>query len=158
MLFDDFAGLLETGEGALEEGAEASFLRFLTGERGLFVLESFVGEEGDMDWVEGSGGIGYRFWWGYGIGALNGSGVDGIIDALVDEAGETVAAPGDANELFEEFEFGGSLGLEFVDEAGGEILEDLLVLGFDDEGVAVEAEAEGVAAVCGDLFVGSHGC
>ena len=175
MLFDDFAGLLETGEGALEEGAKASFLSFLTGERGFFVLESFVGEEGDMDWVEGSGGIGCRFWWCYGMGALSANGIDGIIDALVDEAGETVATPGDANELFEEFEFGGSLRLEFVDESGGEILEDLLVLGFDDEGVAVEAKTEGieagfefafggfwagsllgVAAVCGDLFVGSH--
>ena len=51
MLFDDFAGLLEPGEGALEEGAAASFLSFLTGERGLFVLESFVGEEGDVNWV-----------------------------------------------------------------------------------------------------------
>ena len=58
MLFNDFARLLEAGEGALEEGAEASFLSFLTGERGFFVLEPFVGEEGDMDWVEASGGIG----------------------------------------------------------------------------------------------------
>ena len=110
------------------------------------------------------------------MGALSANGIDGIIDALVDEADETVASPGDANELFEEFEFGGSLGLEFVDESGGEVLEDLLVFGFDDEGVAVEAETEGVeagfefalggfwagsllssAAVCGDLFVGSHG-
>ena len=63
MLFGIFAGLLETGERALEEGAEASFLSFLTGERGFFVLESFMGEEGDMDWVEGSGGIACRFWW-----------------------------------------------------------------------------------------------
>ena len=63
MLFGVFAGLLETGEGALEEGAEASFLSFLTGERGFFVLESFVGEEGDVDCVEGSGGMGCRFCW-----------------------------------------------------------------------------------------------
>ena len=49
MLCGVFAGLLETGEGALEEGAEANFLSFLTGERGLFVLESFVGEEGQLD-------------------------------------------------------------------------------------------------------------
>ena len=57
-----------------------------------------------------------------------------------------MATPGDANELFKEFEFGGSLGLEFVDEAGGEILKDLLVFGFDDEGVAVEAKTESVEA------------
>ena len=110
------------------------------------------------------------------MGALSGNGIDCIIDALVDEAGETVATPGDANKLFEEFEFGGCLGLKFVDEAGGEFLEDLLVLGFNDEGVAVEAKTEsveagfefalggfwagsllGITAVCGDLFVGSHG-
>ena len=109
------------------------------------------------------------------MGALSGSCIDGIVDALVDEAGETVATPGDANELFEEFEFGGSLELEFVDECGGEILEDLLVLGFDDEGVGAAAKTEsveagfefavggflagsllGITAVCGDLFVGSH--
>ena len=113
----------------------------------------------------------------YGLDGLGGNGINGFVDALVDEFGKSVATPGDANELFEEFEFGGSLGLEFFDESGGEILEDLRVLGFDDEGVAVEAKTEsveagfefafggfwagsllGVAAVCGDLFVGSHGC
>ena len=94
MLFVVFSGLLETGERALEEGAEASFPSFLAGERGFFVLESFVGEEGDVDWVEGSG----RIVWGRG--ALSANGIDGIIDALVDEAGETVATPGDANPDF----------------------------------------------------------
>ena len=37
------------------------------------------------------------------MGALSANGIDGNIDALVDKAGETVATPGDANELFEEF-------------------------------------------------------
>ena len=97
-----------------------------------------------MDWVERSCGIGCRFWWCCGMGELSADGIDGIVDALIDDPGETVATPGDANELFEEFEFGGCLGFEFVDESGEEILEDLLVLGFDDEGVAVEAKTESV--------------
>ena len=58
LLFGDFARLLEAGEGALEERAEASFLSFLTGERGFFVLESFVGEEGMWIGSRGAAGLG----------------------------------------------------------------------------------------------------
>jgi hypothetical protein len=53
--------------------------------------------------------------------------------------GDAIAVPGGGDELPEEFEFGWSCGMEFINKGRGEVFKDTGIFGFGDEVLAVGA-------------------
>ena len=162
--------MFEAVEGSLEECHEAELHRFLASKGRLQVFELFHGEDGDL------GGRRSVFC-GLDLALLRNYFFDGLIEAHLDERGDAAATPDGLDELVDELEFGGSLGLELIENFLSQIFEDAGVFGCEDVGFAVSTVAEGVeagfefafagfgasaflgvTAIRRDLFFGCHDC
>ena len=114
--------MFEAVEGALEECHEAELHRFLASKGRLQVFELFDREDGDLS--------GRRsVFWGLDLALFRDYFFNGPIEAHLDERGDAAATPDGLDELVDEFEFGWSLGLEFIEDFLSEIFEDAGIFG-----------------------------